>query len=461
VNALIYTRVSKDRKQSRSTAEQEAECKALCDREGWDIVDTLSDNGRSASRYATKSRPAWDEVKQRVQSGHVDVLVTWEASRNHRDLDEFVALRRLCRAHNVKLNYSGRTVDFDDSSDSFRAGLDALISEDESERTRNRILRDVRANAKAGRPHGKRLYGYRRKYNPATGALVGQEPEPAEAAIVVEVSRRVSHGESAYKIAADLNRRGVQTQTATPWSENRIKRICTNPSYAGLRTHLGKVVGDADWPALIDLETHAQHVARFADPSRDKYRTAGNIKHLLSGIARCGKCGAFLYQGTNRGYPAYICRAGKGHLARSQDHLDAYATTIVLERLANEDLGSAPSLDPEVEAARIEAQQLRERLDGAVEQFTAGELSAATLAKVEADLEPKIRDADRRARPPARSPLVEDLAGADIDTRWDALNIEQQREVVRTLLDITVLPATRKSGSRGFDPDAVKVEWRR
>jgi hypothetical protein len=57
--------------------------------------------------------------------------------------------------------------------------------------------------------------------------------------------------------------------------------------------------------------------------------------------------------------------------------------------------------------------------------------------------------------------LLDDLAGADIDTKWDALNIEQQREVVRTLLDITVLPSKAKRGSRGFDPKSVRTKWRR
>src|SRR5688572_24728809 len=107
MNALIYTRVSKDRKQQgRSVAEQEAECRKVCEREGWHVVDVLSDNARSASRYATRGRPAWDEVKHRLANGDVDVLVTWEASRNARDLAAFVELRDLMRAQGTKLSYS-------------------------------------------------------------------------------------------------------------------------------------------------------------------------------------------------------------------------------------------------------------------------------------------------------------------------------------------------------------------
>jgi hypothetical protein len=54
--ALIYTRVSKDKRQGRSVEEQETECRRVCEHEGWTIADVLSDNDRSASRYATKTR---------------------------------------------------------------------------------------------------------------------------------------------------------------------------------------------------------------------------------------------------------------------------------------------------------------------------------------------------------------------------------------------------------------------
>src|SRR4029450_5771604 len=100
--ALIYTRVSKDPKQQgRSVAEQEAECRAVCDREGWTVSDVLCDNGRSRSPYATKPRPAWDQVKHRIATDGIDVLVSWEPSRLGRDVGEHDALEKLCLAHGV------------------------------------------------------------------------------------------------------------------------------------------------------------------------------------------------------------------------------------------------------------------------------------------------------------------------------------------------------------------------
>jgi site-specific DNA recombinase len=451
--ALIYTRVSKDRKQSRSTAEQEAECRAVADREGWEIVDVLSDNGRSASRYAKKDRPAWEEVKRRLSNG-VDVLVTWEASRSNRDLGEFVALRDLCRTYGVLLNYSGHTIDFDDSSDSFRAGLDALISEDESERTAGRIRRTVRANAVAGRPHGRRLYGYRYVYDPDTGALKGQVPDDAEAEIVREIARRFLSGESRRAISDDLNARGVRDRS---WSETRVKRILLNPGYIGKRVHKGEVVGDADWEPILDQATFDAIGERLVHPGA---RGGHDLRHLLSGIVRCGRCGGRMYCGKAGGKLTYECRPGRGHLTRNQQHLDAYVTTVLLERLATINLDDLGAEHPDAIEARADAAEMRGRINDAADKFAAGEISSSTLAKIETNLAPKIRAAEKRARTAAVPPNISDLAGEGIDRRWDTLSVEQRREIVRLLLDVTVLPDTRPRGSRGFDPDAVKLEWR-
>lgn len=51
---------------------------------------------------------------------------------------------------------------------------------------------------------------------------------------------------------------------------------------------------------------------------------------------------------------------------------------------------------PKVAAARAEAAKLRERLDDAAAEYSAGNLSASMLGKVENDLTPKIKAAEKR-----------------------------------------------------------------
>jgi site-specific DNA recombinase len=241
MRAALYCRVSSDpRGTGRSVSEQETECRAVCEREGWEIATVFTDNDRSASRYATKGRPAYEELSRFVAAGKADVLVTWEASRFQRDLDAYVKLRELCRGLNVLWSYSGRTFDLSRTDDRLTTGLDALLAERESDQTRERVMRAVRANAVAGRPHGKLLYGYRREYDGKTGALVAQVVDEATAPIIREAATRFLAGETAYGIAQDFRNRGISAPRGGQWDLNQIKRTLTNPGYNGKRVHQGE-----------------------------------------------------------------------------------------------------------------------------------------------------------------------------------------------------------------------------
>src|SRR4051795_677977 len=210
LRAVIYTRVSSDpNDRGRSVHEQEMDCRAVCSREGWEVVAVFADNDRSASRYATRERPEHRKLIRFIEDGHADVLVTWEASRAQRDLAAYARLRDLCERRKVLLSYSGRTYDMAEADDRFGTGLDALLAERESDQTRKRVLRAVRANAEKGRPHGKLLYGYRREYDPGTRELIGQVPDPDTAPVVQEAARRVLAGETPYAVAQNFNRRGI------------------------------------------------------------------------------------------------------------------------------------------------------------------------------------------------------------------------------------------------------------
>lgn len=476
VRALIYSRVSQDPTgRGRSVEQQRAECEAFCAREGWDVVEILTDNDRSASRYAKGTRPAWEQVKQIIAAGEIDALVTWEASRAQRDLTAYAELRTICARHGVKWAYSGTVYDLADRSDRFRTGLDALVAEDEVERTSERIRRSTRAAAKAGRPHGRRLYGYRRTYDPTTGELAGQEPHPEEAPIVREAAARFLAGESARSIANDLNRRGVPTPHHGVWDLTRVRRILTNPAYAARRVHKGEIIGPASWPAILDDETFDALGARFADPSRRTNRRAPTVR-LLSGVARCGVCGSAMRYAKQGGYIdrttglrrtvrlTYTCSGLTHCTARDLHKLEAFVVGVVLERLGRSDAREAiagSKADPATEAAMREAVELRQRLDDATTEFTAGRLSAATLARIEGELLPKIQDAERRARVAGLPTVAAEIAAhEDPGAAWDALQPEQRREVIRALLDVVVLPV-KVRGRRGFDPETVRIEWRR
>lgn len=469
VRALIYARVSSDpRGRGRSVDEQIAECKEWAGRESWDVVDIVRDDNRSASRHAKRKRTGWADVHRRLGDGGVDLVVTWEASRAQRDLTAYTELRDLCSRHGVRWAYSGTVYDLTDRSDRFRTGLDALVAEDEAERTRERVLRAMRANAAKGRPHGRLPFGYRRIYDPATRELVRQEPDPVQAPLVEEAARRFLAGESARSIASDWNQRNISTPHGDGrWDLTQIRRILTNPAMNAKRVHQGAIVGDGTWAAILDDETFARLQARFADPSRRVMRRTPTAR-LLTGVLRCGVCGgAMQYQrlggfGDRKLRHSYGCRQNQC-VGRDMHALDAYVTGVTLEHLRNTD--AAALLDGgEGEGgheALAEVRDLTAQIDAATQEFIAKRISATTLGTIETELRSRIAEAQRRIRYDALPTIAAELAGADdIDAEWDAYSVEQRRELIKSLFEVVVLPVKTR-GRKAFDPTRIRIDPRR
>jgi DNA invertase Pin-like site-specific DNA recombinase len=417
-------------------------------------------------------------------SGEVTELWVWEFSRASRDRPVSAALIGACMAQDVKITVNGRVHDPNDPDDAFMLDLGSALAVKESALTSRRIRRDVAARAVQGHPHGRIPYGYLREYDPHTGALVRQVPDPETASIVAELARRVLAGEALYRLAAELNERGVpspetvrkrrmgDTESTWGWRPDQVRDVVASPTAAGLRVHQGTVLTDvtATWQPIITPSDHALLVAKFADPGRKSW-TDATAKHLLTGLARCGECGGEIRRISNRGCPSYAC-VGRRHqhiagtrrfcVSRRMDYVDTFVTDVVVERLAQPDLRDVFTTDTGdfVQAAQRQLAELRAEHTELIALAERREVSVTAFARLEAALLPQIADAERRARPAAVPPLIEHVAGPDAAARWEGLELEQRREVIRLLATVRIMrrPDSEK-GRKGFDPNLVKVEW--
>lgn len=457
MRAVIYARVSSDpRGVGRSTAEQQADCRTIIEREGWDIVATFVDNDRSASRYANQERPEYRKLMRFLEQGDADVLVTWEASRTQRDLDAYVKLRDLCRTAGVLWCYSGRVYDLDRTDDAFTTGLDALLAEREASQTRDRVMRSVRANAAEGRPHGRLTYGYERVYDERSGELVEQIIREDQAAVVREAAQRVLAGETPYAVAQDFNTRGVPTPRGGQhgWDLIQIKRLCVNPAYIAKRVHRGQVVADAMWPPILDEATFYALTSKLNDPARRTQRDSA-VKYLLSGIATCGACGGRIRARKNKNHRAYSC-IDQWHVTRNVVPVDAKVERVICVLLSRPDVADLFDVDDGAAVeARAEVAELKARLEAFYDAAAAGELTPQALARIEARLLPQVEAAERRARTAVVSPAVAGAAGPDAAERWKELALPVKREVIRELVTVRILPVGQ--GRRTFDPDSVEI----
>ncbi|MEU8374740.1 recombinase family protein [Micromonospora sp. NPDC048894] len=462
MRAVIYTRVSSDPNNlGRSVDEQEADCRAVCQREGWQVVRVFSDNDRSASRYAKKERPQYQALRAYLEGGKADVLVMWEGSRAQRDLEAYLSLRNLCARDGIGYSYSGKLYDLTRTDDRFTTGLDALLAEREADVTRDRVMRAVRANAAAGKPHGRLLYGYRRVYGD-TGQYVAQVIHEEHAEVIREAARRVASGEPCRSIALDFNRRGIPTPRGGEkgWSLSQIGRMVQNPGYIGKRVYLGKIVGDADWPPLLDAETYAVCRSILTDPRRKTQRDTA-VRHLLSGPALCDVCDSRLRVQKNRTHYGYVC-AERFCVSVKTTVLEQFVVAVLMGRLSRPDaldLLAPPEDRGAVERAREEVKQKRARLTEWYAAAARDEITPTGLAAIERTLLAEIDDAEQRAEHIEVPPLVRNLVGPAVEQRWERLTIGQRREVVSLLLELRVGKTYR--GARSLDPARLgNSRWR-
>lgn len=465
---MIYTRVSSDRDGGgRSVGEQEASCRSECERRGWTVEQVLTDNDRSATRWAKKERTEYARLAELLASDHVDVLVTWEASRAQRDLTAYAALRDLCAAHDVNWSYSGRLYDLTDDDDRFATGMDALVAEREAGLTRKRIMRSVEARAATGRAHGLVHDGYRIEYSPETGKPVRRVFDPERAPIIREIAQRLLAGESAYAIAADLNERGVTTSTGKPWRGQNITKRMQSPTIAGLRVHRGEVLDGvaADWPPIISPEDHHRLVALLSDPRRKSNKEGRAVRWLGTGIYECGVCGTpvrmisgYRSSGTRR--VRYACPA-KHCVMRAAEPTDLVVERTMVAFLSRRDVLrelADETTDAETKAAAAEVARLRAQLQDLRDKVDAGALSLDDYAHFRARWEPQLAAAEERARPKWLPTVVYDIAGPGAAERWKATPITGRRAIVKALVDVRIMPIGQKSNDRTpFDATRIVV----
>lgn len=486
--AALYARRSKEdaKNPGKSIGDQLREARREAEARGY-IVDPaleFSDEGISASRYARgKARPGFDALVAAIEAGQVDVLVVAEISRASRRISELGRVLELCADSGTRLVVGGREVDPSDPADLLLSTVEGGMAAGESARLSLRSLRGARGTAQAGKPSGKNLYGYRRVYDPANGRLLAVEPVPAEADVIQEVARRLLAGESLRETAALLNARGEPSpydavalrQGRDPkgaeWSGMQVKRLATNPAYAGLRFHHPEKhkseskpsLTQAIWPAIIDRPTHERLVVLLGDPAR---RTNGSVRpgavvHWLSGIAQCGVCGSRLRVLINRHrYRTYTCfAAGCMKVGRAAGPLEDYVAEHIFAVSERPEIVAATSTtgnDDGALAAAAELDALILRQDEVRRLVASGTYSPEDGAPILALLRTDIQAAQERLQAVALPRRAADLDLQDLRLRWEAYSPARKREIARALVKVEVLSMNGRK-TRKFDPAFVRV----
>lgn len=464
-SAAIYARISADVEGTGlGVARQLEDCRKLAADRGWQVGDEYVDNDVSA--YSGKPRREYARMLADLKSGARDAVIVYNLDRLHRrpvELEEFVTL---CESVGVR-DVATVTADIDLGNDDglFMARIFAAFAAKESGRKSARIRRKMLQNAEQGLPHGSaRPFGYE------SDKITLRE---TEAKVVREMVDRYLAGASIRSLTIWLNDTGVAPAVAKSWQTTAVRQILTSGRIAGLREHLGEVIGPAMWPAIITPAERDRILARMT--ARSVTKTRAPRTYLLSGMLRCGRCGNRLFSQARHNNPTnrvrrYVCLKGPDHggcgrltvVALPVEELltDAVLTRLDSPQLA-ESLDGKASVDADVAALAAQLDADTTRLDELAGLYAQGAVSAREWIAARDPINERIAQARRDIAQATDTSSVVDLVGTGdvLRGQWDGLDIGRQQVVVRSVLDHAVI-APGTPGSRRLDINRVQPAWR-
>lgn len=454
VRAAIYCRISQDRDgEALGVGRQETDCRALCERLGWDVGDLYIDNDLSA--YNGKTRPGYHRLLTDLESGAVEALACWDPDRLHRsplELEHFIGIVERQGAQIAMVMAGG--YDLQTANGKMVARMLGAAARHESEHKAERQRRKLADLAAAGKAHGggSRPFGYVGFAGPL---------DESEAELVREAARRLLAGDGVRRIVVDWNNRGIGTSTGKHWTMTSLKRVLRSGRVAGLREYHGEVVAIAEWPAILDRDTWEQICALLNDPAR---RRGGYLarKYLLTGFIRCGKCGGPMYARPRPpNLPAYSC-VNEWCTRIAAGAVEDLVSAKLRARIASEDFArlqaerAAPGeedLAGQILACEAQLEEwARDKVDGLV---TRGQFLAATQ-RLDARLTALRRRFGVLA---ARSPVAPYAGVWMSDAQWVALGLDRQRAMLAELVERVAIRPVGKIGR--FDESRVRVHWLR
>ncbi|MFE3125288.1 recombinase family protein [Streptomyces hydrogenans] len=481
--AVVYCRISQDRTGAGLGVDrQRIDCEALAERNDWDIVEVYVDNDVSA--YSGKQRKDYQRMLADLEAGTATVVIVWHTDRLHRSPTELEKYIDLCEKRGVSTHtVQAGQLDLATPSGRMTARILGAVARQESEHKGHRVARARMQKAMAGEwAGGIRPFGWgvptgetKTTVDKKTGEEV-QVPVldmsklvPEEAAALEVGHEMLLSGKSLRGWIQWLADKGLRTTRGNPITSTEGRDMLLRPRNAGIAVYKGEEVGTGLWEKVISVEAHRAVVAVLKDPNR-RTSPGATPKWFGSLIYRCGlgDCKETMRVTKAGGamHPAYRCVTSHGG-GRRADKLDEYVMDLIIERLSRPDasdlLVPGPA-DLDVAGLQKESEEIRRRLTDLAGMFGAGQISMVQFTEGSDVARAQLEGVNQQlARAATRDPLVPLVGAMDVRKAWEGMDLEQQRSVLRALLEVTVRPARpgRMPDGGYFDYQAIETRWKR
>jgi DNA invertase Pin-like site-specific DNA recombinase len=487
--AVIYTRISRDAEGEGTGVErQEASCRELAERLHLPVTTVYSDNdvGASDQTNKKKTRPGYKRLLADARSGAFTHIIAYSNSRLTRRVLELEDLIKLHEETGVIIQtvVSGQD-DLSTADGQFVARIKASMDAAESKRISERARAAHRHKALKGevKRQARRPFGF---------LADGVTHHPIEAALIREAVLAIIDGATITQIQRQWENARVKTTSGGEhWRWFPLRRVLLGARTAGIREYKGEVLLDkqgepvtAEWEPIITPSERTQAWAALEARSKKKVRQ-GNW--LLSGLLRCGRCGAPLYgslgapkkapEGSEKGdyerADTYACNTANSHLGITAKNLEDYVERVVYRYIVEKAYYKTPDETPE----EVQEWPLEDRLAGVsrkidelMDAYNSDRLSPAIVFPQLDDLDRKRRDLRQErnlfyAEQESRTRST-DVPFADVLHRYRQLHeglLEDRQLALQQEVDTIVIgPGLRGNAGKGWDAlvKRVTIQWK-
>ncbi len=421
IRFAIWTAVSTETQAAAdkvSLPEQESKCRAAARAKGWrETAGPFVVPGESRTRWinlrdAEAAIPPLHELLDAAQRREFDVVMLYAYDRLRELLDP---VSRTLAAYGVQLYSISQPVEpmppeqYDlyatDTSNAVQF-VSSLTSRAEINALRRswRIGVPRRVASKGLHPNGRAPYGYRKPPGRELDSQAALIPDPAAAAVVIQIKDLYLAGQSARQISTWLREQHVPAPQGGSWYEARVCYILHNPFYAGQVFHgrrrahtdprTGKMTlvrGDPDRMITADgkhepLWDWATYEALQEEMKRRNKKHKGHRTQRLSQLLVCAIHQRPLYVTYTNNHRRddrtriWFCPDDHRHLrVHDSQALDQVAAKLTADLTRKQDAiavpGASPSRSDLQTAALLDLLARKERLIDALE---AGTLDART-----------------------------------------------------------------------------------